>query len=73
MSDTRRSNKDWTVCGEQAGDMIGWDGAKLAVLMDLRDELKKLNTLLHCSKFTSLPDTLRKIERNTRRKRKPTN
>ncbi len=39
-----------------------------ALLMDLRDELKRLNALLHCPNFTGIPQTLHKIERNTRKK-----
>jgi hypothetical protein len=37
--------------------------AKLAVLMDIRDELKRLNQLLHCHNFTGIPMTLRSIRR----------
>jgi hypothetical protein len=34
-----------------------------ALLMDIRDELKRLNILLHCSNFTGMPATLRTISR----------
>lgn len=34
-----------------------------ALLMDIRDELQKLNSLLHCSNFTGIPTTLRSIRR----------
>lgn len=37
--------------------------AMLAVMMDLRDELKKLNTLLHCWRFIEIPSTLKRIDR----------
>ena len=41
-----------------------------ALLMDLRDELKKLNALLHCSNFVSIPQKLDAIRRNTTKKRR---
>lgn len=54
---------------------IGWEHVNVAVLMDIRDELQRLNSLLYCHNFTGIPETLRGIKRNTmkprRRKRKP--
>jgi len=38
-------------------------GAQLAVLMDIRDELKALNKLLGCQNFLAIPHTLRSIDR----------
>lgn len=40
-----------------------WEQAQVAVLMDIRDELKMLNTLLHCHNFTGMPAILRRIDR----------
>jgi len=67
MSDTRRRNLNWRI-GE--GTVTG-DQARLAVLMDIRDELQKLNRLLSCSNFTGIPDSLRAIRKNTNKPRKP--
>lgn len=39
--------------------------ARLAVLMDIRDELKKLNGLLRCQNFIDIPHVLKDIRRNT--------
>lgn len=54
-----------------------WDKVPIAVLQDIRDELKSLNRLLGCNNFTNIPWTLRsinshaeKIGRNTAKKRK---
>ncbi len=72
MGDTRRRNGNWTVCGE-ADKNVSFDGAQLSVLMDIRDELQKLNSLLHCQNFTGIPEVLRQIRLNThkpKRKRK---
>lgn len=41
----------------------GTDFAQLSVLMDIRDELKRLNELLHCPRFMGIPTTLRGIQR----------
>ena len=38
--------------------------AKLAVLMDIRAELRHLNGLLNCSNFLSIPHTLRSINKH---------
>jgi hypothetical protein len=47
-----------------------WDEIKVAVLMDLRDELKKLNGTLQCYRFQGIPNTLDRIARNTIKPRK---
>ena len=38
---------------------------QLAVLMDIRDELKRLNAFLHCPNAVAIPKLLRSIQRNT--------
>ena len=50
-----------------------WESIQTAVLMDIREELKMLNRLLHCSHFVDIPRRLERIARNTakpKRKRK---
>lgn len=42
-----------------------WTQANTAVLMDIRDELKRLNSLLNCPNFIAIPRTLRRISANT--------
>jgi hypothetical protein len=42
-----------------------WLHVQVALLMDVRDELQKLNALLHCHNFTGMPETLRQVRRNT--------
>jgi len=41
------------------------------LLADLRDELRKLNRVFACPNFQEVPQILRDIKRNTRKKRKP--
>lgn len=48
-----------------------WDQVAAAVLMDIRDELKKLNRVFECRNFMDVPHKLERIARNTvKRKRK---
>lgn len=54
MADQRQKDKQWAVCGAHDTGAT-FEGAQLAVLMDIRDELKRLNLLLHCHNFTDLP------------------
>lgn len=67
-TDTRRKDVVWNT--GDAGQHPTWDGAKLAVLMDIRDELKQLNGLLNCPSFISIPRKLDAIQRNTAKPRK---
>jgi hypothetical protein len=45
--------------------------AQLAVLMDIRVELQTLNRVLACPNFQAIPQTLKRISRNTAKPRKP--
>jgi hypothetical protein len=47
------------------------DTLMLAMLCAIRDELRRLNNVLQCPNFIGVPAKLDRIERNTRRKRKP--
>ena len=67
--DTRHANKIWTI-GEQTGNVPTWERVGIAVLMDLRDELQRLNRLLACPQFLSIPSKLEAIRHNTRQPRK---
>lgn len=44
--------------------------ATLAVLMDLRDELKRINVRLDCHETLAIPRLLRTIASNTKRKKR---
>jgi hypothetical protein len=63
MSDLRQKDVYWNVYSTSHGT------AHLAVLMDIRDELKILNRLLGCSNFVAIPKVLRGIRANTTRRR----
>jgi hypothetical protein len=50
-----------------------WTSIHAALLMDIRDEFKKLNALLHCSNFLRIPQKLDEIRRNTTKKKRKAN
>lgn len=62
-----RSNIDWTI----PDGTVSVDQAQLAVLMDIREELRSIRTVIQCSNFTQIPTILRSIRRNTTKSRKP--
>lgn len=62
MSDTRHKNTQWKIPDDNSG-RVTWDGCKLAVLMDIRDELQRLNNLLRCPNFLAIPRKLDLIAR----------
>lgn len=47
-------------------------GAIVAVLMDIRDELQRLNRVFACPNFLDVPRSLRRIAKNTAKPRKAT-
>jgi hypothetical protein len=65
----RRKDVNWIL----PEGTLNIDQAQLAVLQDVREELRELNNLLRCPNFRNIPTLLAKIASNTtkpRRKRK---
>ena len=62
--DKRKKDYDWKIKTNTDGTTPQQD-AHLAVLMDIRDELKQLNRLLGCENFLDIPALLRMIRENT--------
>ena len=49
---SKYTNSEWTLKeSEQGAGLISTSEASLSVLMDIRDELQKLNWLLSCPNF----------------------
>lgn len=71
----RFKDREWNLTHSVHNDdqIYSWDLVPIAVLMDIRDELKQLNRLLHCPNFTSIPHKLESIRKNTTKKRKKGN
>lgn len=65
MGDSRMKDHAWGI--KDSADNVCWHipagGPILAVLMDIRDELKDLNRILHCQNFLEIPHTLRGIRK----------
>jgi hypothetical protein len=62
--DRRRANRNWH-CADERGNAYHEvsGGAVLATLMDIRDEMQKLNAVCACPNFQQMPHTLHWIER----------
>lgn len=60
----RGKDVDWAPCDE-AGTAATWAQVQAAILMDIRDELKKLNALAHCHNTIAIPALLKRIAKNT--------
>lgn len=56
----RFKDKEWN-CSNS--DVPHYDAAQLAVLMDIRDELKALNSKLECFRVRRLLDTVQRIDK----------
>lgn len=69
MSNTRKKDTNWKIDTNADGTTPIQD-AHLAVFMDIRDELKVLNRLLHCPNFVAIPGILTAIRVNTIKARK---
>lgn len=59
----RHRNANW----EFPDKIVNYEQAGVAVLMDIRDELRKLNSLLSCQNFREIPMVLKTIRGNTSR------
>ena len=62
----KKANLDWDVTNDK-GTVTTWEQVGIAVLMDIRQELRDLNRLLRCPNFLSIPAKLETIGRNTRK------
>ena len=67
--DRRKKDTNWALKIDGNGYTTTPD-AQLAVLMDIRDELKQLNRLLHCPNFTRMPYALDRIRLNTKKRKR---
>lgn len=70
MAKGRFKDQEFDLANER-GNIETWEKVGIAALYDIRDELKRLNALLHCVNFTAIPQKLDRIEKNTRKRRKP--
>lgn len=64
----RYKDMEWRLPEPGASKDVRDEQAAVAVLMDIRDELKSLNAVLHCCDFLGMPRVLREIRDNTTRR-----
>jgi hypothetical protein len=69
MTDTRAKDWDWTI-RKNSQDYYATETAQLAVLMDIRDELKQLNRVFACHNAQDIPNILRRIDKNTKKRKR---
>ena len=62
-----RVNAEWRT---RDGNDFTWEQVVVEVLMDVRKELQRLNSVLQCPNFIAVPSKLDRIEKNTRKRRK---
>jgi len=67
---SRHGHVNWNLHDNGPGKPVPNETVTNALLMDLRDELQKLNGLLHCQNFQAIPSKLDRIGRNTTKPRK---
>jgi hypothetical protein len=68
MVDVRQKNKIWR-CANSDGS-ADYEQAKLATLMDIRDELQSLNRLFQCYRIPKALDALIEVGADIRRKKR---
>lgn len=70
----RYKDREWNLPDPKENGIWTWQHIEIAVAMDIRDELKKLNALLSCHNFVAIPHTLKgiraKLPTKRRKKRK---
>lgn len=66
MNTGRFKDQNWALPKAADGAHIqSWEGVQVAVLMDIRDELKQLNGVFACSNFQNILRVLKRISANT--------
>lgn len=70
--DKRRANQNWAISddNDHLYPVATYAYIQTAVLMDIRDELHKLNGVFGCRNFQDIPNILRGIRRKVPTRRK---
>ena len=66
----RHADKDWNLPIDNGRlNQHEWVSIHAAILMDLRDELRRIRRVLECRNFQRIPAALNGIRANTERKK----
>src|SRR5882762_6574866 len=66
----RYKNVAWVLPGNESDTTTPNVVVEQALLMDIRDELQRLNRVFACSNFLSIPRSLRSIDRQIKAQRR---
>lgn len=69
MMDKRHKNSNWDI-GVNSNNRVSFDGAQLAVLMDIRDELQEVNRRLSCYRIPKALDAAIELGADARRRKR---
>lgn len=67
----RHKDVNWNLADDihADGSTVGLARRQVAVLMDIRDELQKLNRIIGCPNFIDIPNRLSRIVTNTTKRK----
>lgn len=69
----RHANMNWNLpegeLSNDGGRTHSWPSIHASILLDIRDELQRLNRLLGCRNFTDIPFKLDAIKKNTTKRK----
>lgn len=66
----RLKDRDWNMRGSEEEGPKGIDCITINLLMDIRDELKRINGRLDCGETLRIPRYLRRIASNTTKRKR---
>lgn len=59
----KHKDVDWTLPTTEKGALTDWQKVEIAVLMDIRDQLRELNATLGCYRVQRMCDDVHRIDR----------
>jgi hypothetical protein len=63
------ANREWKLWLDD-DNKFSQETVQCAILMDIRAELQRMNNILQCPNFVEIPSILRRVERNTKKRKK---
>lgn len=64
----RHKDVEWQITSANVNGTLSYEAAQLAVLMDIRDELKALNSKLACYRIQRMLSTIERVDRRLAKK-----